>query len=64
MTTTIAERSPAAPVDPATRSDYPRARVLGTRLTGIMQALRRKQRQERENRAEQLAKLRELQRFD
>ncbi len=42
----------------------PRSPELGARLTLIVQALRAQEVRERENRAAELAKLRELQRFD
>lgn len=43
---------------------HPRSPALGACLMHIIQALRAQEARERENRAAELAKLRELQRFD
>lgn len=43
---------------------HPRSPALGACLMHIIQALRTQEARERENRAAELAKLRELQRFD
>ncbi len=55
---TTAPEKTAAPVG------RPRSPELGSQIRSIVHALREKEMRERENRAQQLAAIRELQRFD
>jgi hypothetical protein len=66
MFTLLATDQPtvARPSRPPRPVACPRSPELGARLTLIVQALRAQEVRERENRAAELAKLRELQRFD